>query len=186
MAGNPKIYFPISANTEISETDTSIIISRRWFNPLFRILLVVGVLWCGACIVLFYLIFSKISTEVSFYVFNGFLSLIGLTVLYVSWCGLKNHTEMLFDQFVFNIRFKPYFWLGERKIINKNIKEFFLIKKDNKPLNKQNLQSLHYDLYVLLTDNEEIMLISHIQDFETASEILEKLVKMTQISKQNN
>lgn len=182
MSDNPKIYFPISANTEISETDTSIIISRRWFNPLFRFLFVLGILWCGVCAVLFYLIILKMSSEVSFYIFNGFLTLIGFSIAYISWCGLKNHTEIIFDQFVMNITFKPYFWLGKQKIINKNIKEFFLIKKNNKQINKQKTQALHYDLYVLLTNKEEIMLISTIQDFEIASEILEKLLKITQIS----
>lgn len=82
-----------------------------------------------------------------------------------------------------NISFKPYFWLGKTKIINQNIKEFFLIKKNNQQQNKQdNKQNFHYDLYVLLVNKEEIMLISAIQDFEVASEILEKLVKITQIN----
>ena len=187
MSSSPKIYFPISPNTEISETDTSIIISRRWFNPLFRFLFVLGILWCSVCGVLFYLIILKMSTEISFYIFNGFLTIIGVGIAYISWCGLKNHTEIIFDQFVMNIKFKPYFWLGKQKIINKNIKEFFLIKKNNKQFDKQfdkqeNKQSLHYDLYVLLSNKEEIMLISTIQDFEVASEILEKLLKITQIN----
>ena len=95
----------------------------------------------------------------------------------------KNHTEIIFDQFVMNITFKPYFWLGKTKVINQNIKEFFLIKKNNKQQNKlDNKQNFHYDLYVLLVNKEEIMLISSIQDFEIASEILEKLLKITQIS----
>ena len=86
-----------------------------------------------------------------------------------------------------NITFKPYFWLGKTKVINQNIKEFFLIKKNNKQQNKQDnkqnsKQNFHYDLYVLLVNKEEIMLISNIQDFEIASEILEKLLKITQIS----
>ena len=187
MSKDPKIYFPISANTEISETDTAIVISRRWFNPLFRFLFILGVLWCGICGVLFYLIMLKMSNEISFYVFNSFLALIGLTITYISWCGLKNYTEIIFDQFVMNITFKPYFWLGKTKVINQNIKEFFLIKKNNKQQykkdNKQNnQQNFHYDLYVLLINKEEIMLISNIQDFEIASEILEKLLKITQIS----
>ena len=183
MPSNPKIYFPISTNTEISETDTSVIIFRRWFNPFFRFLFALGILWCGVCCVLFYLIISKMSTEVSFYVFNVFLTLIGLFVTYASWCGLKNNTEIVFDQFVMNISFKPYFWLGKRKIINKNIKEFFLIKKNNQQQNnQQDKLNLHYDLYVLLTSGEEIMLISAIQDFEVAGEILEKLVKISQIN----
>lgn len=183
LSKDPKIYFPISANTEISETDSSIIISRRWFNPLFRFLFVLGILWCSICGILFYLIVLKMSNEVSFYVFNGFLTIIGLAITYISWCGLKNHTEIIFDQFVMNITFKPYFWLGKTKVINQNIKEFFLIKKNNKQQNKQdNKQNFHYDLYVLLVNKEEIMLISSIQDFEIASEILEKLLKITQIS----
>ena len=183
MSSNPKIYFPISTNTEISETDNAIIISRRWFNPLFRFLFVLGIFWCSICGVVFYLIILKMNTEVSFYVFNGFLTLLGLVITYISWCGLKNHTEIVFDQFVMNITFKPYFWLGNTKVINKNIKEFFLIKKSNKQHNKpDNKLVLHYDLYVLLANKEEIMLISAIQEFEIASEILEKLVKITQIS----
>ena len=126
------------------------------------------------------------SNEISFYVFNSFLLLIGLIITYISWCGLKNQTEIIFDQFVMNISFKPYFWLGKTKIINQNIKEFFLIRKNNtnnKQQNKQdNKQNFHYDLYVLLVNKEEIMLISSIQDFEIASEILEKLLKITQIN----
>ena len=169
-----KAVFPISKGFFLASNKEELRIERRWYHPVFRWILGLGLLGLGLGVGLAAWLFS-LQIPPFFYVLPAFLFLCGFALFYYGLCGYLNRAVVRIEAPFFYLFYSPLWWWGQQKVPLSEVQEVFIIKKGDKSGNK-----VFYDLKLQKKDKKELSLLRNLAELDDARFLMEKINKFMQ------
>lgn len=154
------------AGLNIDDDGYRLRIRRRWFSIIYLPLLFFCIAWDSFLVFWYSMAFGDGNAPWIMFVFPICHVAVGVGLTYFVLAGLLNTTTISVDPQEVRIRHRPIPWLGNATYSAQQIRQFY-VKRDGAEVNGNKT----YALYAMLTDRQEIKIISGLLDKQQAQAI---------------
>lgn len=164
---------PLPKNIEVLFDRETIIIRRKWFNPVAFFFAFFTLFWNGFMIFWMTMALSKGAWQMA--AFGSLHACVGLGLAYFTLSSFINKTDVSIDPRHLTVRHYPLPWFGGKKIPVHSIKQIYAREKITR---NKNGASVSYPLYVITNDNKEEKLLSGLPEISQAKFVENEIEKV--------
>jgi hypothetical protein len=142
---------PRPANLQVEENMLDITFQRKWFSPVYIIMLVFSFFWNGF-LIFWYSTASQMDGPLKwiFLLFPLLHVAAGVSIFYIGIAGLVNKTIFKVDKMELSVKHTPLPWTGNKTVSRSDLKQFYTKKTIS---HGRNSTTITYDLMAITRDD---------------------------------
>lgn len=170
---------PMPKSIEVFNTGTGLQLSYRWYSPKYIGMIIFTLFWNGFMCVWHAISLSQGMLAMS--LFGLLHTAIGLGVAYITLAGFLNRTTIFAELGLLTIQHHPLPWPGSKQVLTDQIDQLFCKEKVSHSKNGTNYS---YEVYVALSDDAQVKLLSGLDMADQALFIEQELERYLGIKDQ--
>ncbi len=174
-----KLDVPLPEKMTIKEIGYDLIITRKWFSPMFIFLVFFCVIWDGFLLVWYNVAGGDMPLIAKLFPLGHVAVGIGLT--YYTIAGFVNETIITANRMTISVAHKPMPWIGAKTISATDIEQLYCEEKRS---SSKNGTSYTYNVNVINKNKQKVKLISGLGEKDQAFFIEQRIEAFLKIENQ--